>query len=402
LRTVDVGLNLFNWNLPAVTVGAITILTILVLKSTRLGSLGLVVAVVLGSLTAVLLDVWVREPVVLLRDLVAVPSALPLPVLPRLDDVLFVALPAVSLAFVALVQGAAVSAAVPAADGKPANASRDLIGQGAGNILSGLFRGMPVGGSMSGSSLVAKAGARTRLVYIIAGMVMAAIILLASDLVAFIAMPALAGLLIYVGITSVAPGRIYSVVKTGPLPTAVMFVTFFLTLIIPLQFAVLVGVGLGLILFVAQQSNRVRVRQVHISDDGRMRESDPPPRIAADEVVILQPYGSLFFGSAPKVERQLPAVGRESANAVVIVRLRGTEQIGLALVEVLRRYAHDLADAGSTLKVVVSADAVVRQMEAGGLLREIGESNLYRGTEWVGDALRHAHGDALTEIDQRQ
>jgi SulP family sulfate permease len=402
LRTVDVGLNLFNWNLPAVTVGAITILTILVLKSTRLGSLGLVVAVVLGSLTAVLLDVWVREPVVLLRDLVAVPSALPLPVLPRLDDVFFVALPAVSLAFVALVQGAAVSAAVPAADGKPANASRDLIGQGAGNILSGLFRGMPVGGSMSGSSLVAKAGARTRLVYIIAGIVMAAIILLASDLVAFIAMPALAGLLIYVGITSVAPGRIYSVVKTGPLPTAVMFVTFFLTLIIPLQFAVLVGVGLGLILFVAQQSNRVRVRQVHISDDGRMRESDPPPRIAADEVVILQPYGSLFFGSAPKVERQLPAVGRESANAVVIVRLRGTEQIGLALVEVLRRYAHDLADAGSTLKVVVSADAVVRQMEAGGLLREIGESNLYRGTEWVGDALRHAHGDALTEIDQRQ
>lgn len=402
LRTVDVGLNLFNWNLPAVTVGAITILTILVLKSTRLRSLGLVVAVVLGSLTAVLLDVWVREPVVLLRDLVAVPSALPLPVLPRLDDVLFVALPAVSLAFVALVQGAAVSAAVPAADGKPANASRDLIGQGAGNILSGLFRGMPVGGSMSGSSLVAKAGARTRLVYIIAGTVMAAIILLASDLVAFIAMPALAGLLIYVGITSVAPGRIYSVVKTGPLPTAVMFVTFFLTLIIPLQFAVLVGVGLGLILFVAQQSNRVRVRQVHISDDGRMRESDPPPRIAADEVVILQPYGSLFFGSAPKVERQLPAVGRESANAVVIVRLRGTEQIGLALVEVLRRYAHDLADAGSTLKVVVSADAVVRQMEAGGLLREIGESNLYRGTEWVGDALRHAHGDALAEIDQRQ
>lgn len=402
LRTVDVGLNLFNWNLPAVTVGAITILTILVLKSTRLRSLGLVVAVVLGSLTAVLLDVWVREPVVLLRDLVAVPSAFPLPVLPRLDDVLFVALPAVSLAFVALVQGAAVSAAVPAADGKPANASRDLIGQGAGNILSGLFRGMPVGGSMSGSSLVAKAGARTRLVYIIAGTVMAAIILLASDLVAFIAMPALAGLLIYVGITSVAPGRIYSVVKTGPLPTAVMFVTFFLTLIIPLQFAVLVGVGLGLILFVAQQSNRVRVRQVHISDDGRMRESDPPPRIAADEVVILQPYGSLFFGSAPKVERQLPAVGRESANAVVIVRLRGTEQIGLALVEVLRRYAHDLADAGSTLKVVVSADAVVRQMEAGGLLREIGESNLYRGTEWVGDALRHAHGDALAEIDQRQ
>ena len=124
-------------------------------------------------------------------------------------------------------------------------------------------------------------GAKTRLVFIVAGGVMSLLVLFASDLVSYVAMPALAGLLIVIGIGAIKPSRIYSVVKSGPLPTAIMGVTFGLTLVIPLQYAVLVGVGMGIILFVAQQSNRVRVRQVHVLDDGRIRESDPPPAIGA-------------------------------------------------------------------------------------------------------------------------
>ena len=108
---------------------------------------------------------------------------------------------------------------------------------------------------------------------------MAMLILVASDLVSYIAMPALAGLLIVIGIGAIKPSRVYSVIKSGPLPTAIMAVTFGLTLVIPLQFAVLVGVGLGIILFVAQQSNHVRVRQVHVLEGGRMREIEP----AADD-----------------------------------------------------------------------------------------------------------------------
>ncbi len=399
-KTIDTALNMFQWSIAAVLVGSLTILVIALLQHTRIGPLGLVVAVVLGSLSAVLLNLWGSRPVVVLNDLVEVPAALPLPVLPSIDDLFFVALPAVSLAFVAMVQGAAVSAGVPTPDGKPANASRDFIAQGAGNILSGLFRGMPVGGSMSGSSLVVQAGARTRLVYFVAGTVTALVILFASDLVAYIAMPALAGLLIYVGVTAVKPSRIYSVFKTGPLPAAIMVVTFLLTLVVPLQFAVLAGVGLGIILFVAQQSNRVRVRQVHLGGDGRMRESEPPRVIPADDVVVLQPYGSLFFASAPTVENQLPVVNADSRNSVVIVRLRGTDQIGLALVEVLLRYAAALRVADSSMKIVVSEELVMTQMAAGGLLAEIGERNIYRGTEWVGETLRQAYNDAREELER--
>lgn len=398
VKTIDLILHVSQWSIPAVVVGAITVLAIVVLQPTRVGSLSLVVAVVLGSIGAWLLNLWVAAPVVVLDDIVDVPRGLPAPVLPSLDDIAYLAIPAVSLAFVGLVQGAGVSAGIPTPDGKPADASRDFIGQGVGNVIAGLFRGMPVGGSMSASALVVAAGARTRWSLVFAGGVMALVILLASGLVAFVAMPALAALLIVVGISAIKPSRVFSVIKSGVLQTTIMAVTFVLTLIIPLQFAVLVGVGLGIVMFVAQQSNRVRLRQVHITDDGRLRESDPPASVRPGEVLVLQPYGSLFFASAPTFERQLPRIGADSRRAVVIVRLRGTDEVGLAFIEVLRRYAHDLASADASLKIVASEKRVIHQLIAGGLVDDIGEANLYRGGEWVSETLRRAYADAREEI----
>lgn len=397
-KLVDLLLHIPQWSAAAVAVGLVAIGLIYLFRLTPVGSLGLVIAVVIGSGFAALLNVWVAEPVVLLDDVVDVPNGLPAPVLPNVDDVLFLLLPALSLAFVGLVQGAAVSAGLPTADGRPADSSRDFVGQGAGNLVAGIFQGMPVGGSMSGSSLIVQAGAKTRLAFVFAGIVMTLVIFFASDLVSYIAMPALAGLLIVVGIGAVKPSRIYSVVKSGPLPTAIMAVTFGLTLVIPLQYAVLVGVGLGIILFVAQQSNRVRVRQVHVLEQGRMRESAPPARIEAGQVVVLQPYGSLFFASAPVFDSQLPTVDEGSRGATVIIRLRGTDQIGLSLIEVLRRFAGELRAVEGALVLVISEKLVYDQVVASGLRDELGAANVYRSTEWVGETVRQAYADALARI----
>lgn len=395
-KLVDLLLHIPQWSAAAVAVGLVAIGLIYLFRLTPVGSLGLVIAVVIGSGFAALLNVWVAEPVVLLDDVVDVPNGLPAPVLPNVDDVLFLLLPALSLAFVGLVQGAAVSAGLPTADGRPADSSRDFVGQGAGNLVAGIFQGMPVGGSMSGSSLIVQAGAKTRLAFVFAGIVMTLVVFFASDLVSYIAMPALAGLLIVVGIGAVKPSRIYSVVKSGPLPTAIMAVTFGLTLVIPLQYAVLVGVGLGIILFVAQQSNRVRVRQVHVLEQGRMRESAPPARIEAGQVVVLQPYGSLFFASAPVFDSQLPTVDEGSRGATVIIRLRGTDQIGLSLIEVLRRFAGELRAVEGALVLVISEKLVYDQVVASGLRDELGAANVYRSTEWVGETVRQAYADALS------
>ena len=163
VKTFDLLAHMPRWSWASVSIGLLVIALILLFRRTPVGSLGLVVAVVLGSALAVLLNQWVEPSIVLLRDVVDVPRGLPAPVLPNIEDVAFLLVPAISLAFVGVIQGSAVSAGLPTADGKPADGSRDFLGQGAGNIAAGIFQGMPVGGSMSGSSLIVAAGAKTRL-----------------------------------------------------------------------------------------------------------------------------------------------------------------------------------------------------------------------------------------------
>jgi SulP family sulfate permease len=394
LRAIDTVTHFWLFDIPTVIVGAVTIALIVLLTRTRLGSFGLVIAIVVGSALAALFTMVFGLDVLTVADIAEVPSGLPGPVLPSLDDIAFLAIPALSLAFVGLVQGAAVSAAVPNPDGKPADSSRDFIGQGAGNVVAGLFQGMPVGGSMSASSLILAAGARTRLALFIAASVMAFVVLVASGIVSLVAMPALAALLIVIGVQTIKPARVLAVVKTGALQTTVMAVTFVLTLIIPLQFAVLVGVGLGVILFVAQQSNRLRVRQLEFSADDRVREVDPVATLPPHAVVVLQPYGNLFFASAPVFEAQLPKVEDDSRGSVVIVRLRGIDEIGLSLIAVLGRYLDDLERHDSTLWLTVTSDRVLGQLRAGGLLDRLGTERVYQGTEWLGEASRRAHADA--------
>lgn len=257
---------------------------------------------------------------------------------------------------------------------------------------------MPVGGSMSASALIVAAGAKTRFALLVAGGVMAIVIVAGSQLVAYAAMPALAGLLIVVGFGSIKPSRVYSVWRTGAVQTSIMLVTFIGTLIIPLQFAVLMGVGLGIVMFVVQQSNRIRVVAVQLVEN-RMKETAPPKTLPGNQVTILQPYGSLFFASAPGFEQQLPDVTPESENAQVVLRLRGTDQLGLALFDVLKRYASDLAKVGGQLRLVVSNNAIIEQLEREAMDTHPGVAKIYHGSEWIGEQLRVASADASQELD---
>ena len=162
-RTLDLAVNFWKVDVPTLTVGVITIALIVLLQRTKLGALGLVVAVFAGSAVAAVFDLFGKD-VLLVRDLVDVPQSLPMITMPVIRDVPALIIPAFSLVFVGLVQGAGVSAGFPNEDGSPQDESQDFIGQGAGNIAAGLFQGMPVGGSMSASSLVACQPARRRAV----------------------------------------------------------------------------------------------------------------------------------------------------------------------------------------------------------------------------------------------
>jgi sulfate permease, SulP family len=237
-RDTIVHLGQLRWE--SVAIGVLTIALIVALGHTRVGSLGMVVAVIVGSALVTLLGL---TGVTTLKDLGVVPNALPTPVVPSLRLMPELLVPAFSLAFVGLVQGAGVSSNFLNPDGQPPDGSRDFIGQGVANLACGFLRGMPVGGSVSATSINVNAGARSRQSLVIAGIVMAVVVLTLGDLASDIAMPALAGLLMLIGFRTIKPGDLVAIWRIGPVQRTVMSVTFVLTNLIPLQFAVLVGVG---------------------------------------------------------------------------------------------------------------------------------------------------------------
>jgi SulP family sulfate permease len=149
VRAFDLLLHPFDVHLATLTVGVVAIVLILVLERSKLGALGMVVAVFLASGMVALFN-W---EVLLLSDIAEIPGGLPGISLPKLSYIPSLILPAASLAFVGLVQGAGISASFPNPDGEYPDDSQDFVGQGVGNIVAGLFQGMPVGGSMSASSL---------------------------------------------------------------------------------------------------------------------------------------------------------------------------------------------------------------------------------------------------------
>ena len=342
------------------------------------------------------------DGVATLRDLGVVADTLPRPELPLLRAVPALIVPAVSLAFVGLVQGAGISANFPNPDGTYPDASRDFVGQGAANVASGFFQGMPVGGSVSATSLNKEAGAKSRQSLLFAAIVMAVVIVLFGNAVGYVAMPALAGLLMLVGYRSIKPGDLQSVWRTGVVQKAVLAVTFVLTLVVPLQYAVLLGVGLSVVLHVVRQSNQVTVRRRVIDPDGHLVEVDPPAELPAHEVVVLQPYGSLFFAAAPVFEATLPAVGEASTNSVVILRLRGRSDLGTTFMDVLHRYAVALAGADSKLVIVSASDRIIEQLSVTGITEVIGDDNVYPGDERVGATVKRAYADAEAWVEARR
>ena len=375
----------------SVAVGVATIALIVALERTRVGSIGLVVAVIATSALAALLG-WTT--VATLNDLGVSLQGLPPLTLPSVDLAPELLVPAASLAFVGLVQGAGISAMYGRADGQRVDASRDFIGQGAANAACSVTGGMPVGGSASASAINAAAGARTRRAPMIAAVVMAAVVMLFGSAVGYLAMPALAGLLILVGFRTIKPADIQAVWKAGVVQRTVLGVTFALTMLVPLQYAVLVGVGVSVVLHVVQQSNKVVIKQRVTTETGDVLEVDPVAVVPPRGIVVLQPYGSLFFASAPVFEAALPRVEASSRRSVVILRLRGHTDLGTTFVDVLARYAAELDAVGSRL-VIVSVDRkVLPQLRAGGVLEVIGADSVIAGDARVGAGVARARAEA--------
>jgi sulfate permease, SulP family len=390
-QTLNLLVNLDQVNLLSLAMSALTLILALTLPRTKLGNFGRLVAIIVPSVLAALLHL---DSVVVVRDVGDIPGGIPTPHLPLFSDISFDVLTgALAVAVIILVQGAGVSQSVPNPDGSRRSMSRDFIGQGAANVASGFFRGLPVGGSLSTTALTVISGARTRWAAVFAGLWMALLVVVFPGLVSYVAMPALGVLLILASVSTIKPSEALSIWNTGWQSRLAVVTTFLSTLFLPIQAAVGFGVVLSALLYVNKSSTDVSVVELVKRPDERIKERKPAKQLPDNKVTVLDVYGHLFYAGARTLERLLPTP-EGAQNPVVILRLRGRNNLGATLVEVLANYADKLQEANGRLYLTGISEGAYEQVVRTGKLRLTGPVRVYEATPIRGQSTREAHADA--------
>jgi SulP family sulfate permease len=371
-------------------VAAVTVAGVVGLERTRLRTIAMLLPLIAVTVAVPLLG-W--RSVELVGPL---PQSRPFPQLPSLALAAPLALPALGLAIISLVQSAGVGENSPNPDGSYGDPSRDFVGQGVANLIGGLFRALPVGGSLSGTALTINSGAHSRWANIFAGVLVAAATMALAGVVSRIPLASLAGLLLLAGARAIDRARVMLVLRTGWAAAGVMLVTLVATLALPLHFAVLVGVGVSIVGYVWRAVDRVSLREIVMV--GGMPEERPAPRaLASRDVTVLLPYGSMFFAGAHSLGEVLPDV-TDTESPIVLLLLRGRKDLGSTFIRIMIRYATAVRARQGRLMLVGVNDHVVRQLRRTGALAVIGAQNVFPTTPRHGEALLLAREAALARL----
>jgi SulP family sulfate permease len=274
-----------------------------------------------------------------------------------------------------LVQATGVSQAYANPDGKYPDPDGDFKGQGLANIVASLFKGLPLGGSVSGTALVVGAGAQSRWANIFTGLFVALGVLLFAGLIEKLPMACLAGILIYAGYQSIKPAEIRQVWNTNALARFVMLLTLVATLFLPVQQAIILGVVIQVFIYIFQAAERMTIMELIPTADGDFKEQPVPPQLSSHQVTMLLPYGSLFFAAARDFEEEAPSAD-ETTRAAVVIILRGRQKLGSTAIGVFERYAQTLQQNGGQLFLADVSEPVRAQLERTGTLVVIGEQNI--------------------------
>ena len=388
-KALDVILNPGSIDLPSLLVGLGAMAILVVLARTPLSSYSSIIALIIPTLLTL-----GAETIARVEDVGDIPRGFPVPALPQLGLITpTIIVTALAIAAIVLVQGAGVAESAPNRDRSRSDPDQDFIAQGAGNLASGFFQGMPVGGSVGQTALNISAGAVDRWASIFSGIWMLVILVAFSGVVGVVAMPTLAAVLIVAAVGSLRVGQIQSIMRTGPNSQIALVSTFLATLFLPITAAVGVGVVLSLMLQLNQEAIDLKVVEWVPRADGGFEERPAPLVLPSHAVTILHTYGSLFYAGARTLQARLPQVG-ESMEPVVILRIRGRSMLGATAFEVITDYSERLVGAGGRLYLSGVEPSVVRQFERTGHVTTEGLLRVIEATPHVEESTRAALGEA--------
>ena len=283
---------------------------------------------------------------------------------------------AMALGLLGLMEAYSIGTAIGAKTGHRVNPNQELVGQGLANFASGFFQCIAGSGSFTRSALNHYAGAATAVSGIFNAGFVAAIVLLLAPWAHYVPMAALAGILFVIAWQLIDWHYLRRSLRASPPDAAVCLVTFAATLLLPLSYAVFIGVFLNLALYV-RQTSRLHVAEMLQPPGGPFIECPLHDRAGEKPVVFLQVEGELFFGLADELQDRLAQLFNSPAR-VVVFRLKRTHSIDTTVLHVLERFVRQMQSRNRHVVLCGLRPELMRVVKAYGLLDLLGRENVFK------------------------
>lgn len=261
----------------------------------------------------------------------------------------------------------------------------ELIGQGLGNIFSGLFGGIPATGAIARTAANVRNGGRTPIAGIVHCITLTVILLVLMPLAALIPMTTLAAVLLVVAANMADWTSFFRLCKTAPKSDIIVLVaTFFLTVFFDLVVAIEIGVVLAALLFMKRMAETADIKAWKYTDSSDITPGEAEKlRDIPHSISVFEICGPMFFAAAD----QILNINSSHHTKVVVIRMRSVPAIDASAMKSL----HELADRAKKKNITLIFSHVNEQpmkvMTKDGFVDLIGKENFHAN---IVDALDYA------------
>jgi SulP family sulfate permease len=274
----------------------------------------LIVALLAGSFLGILLNYLFGHAVTAIQTVGALPQTLPPLSAPdfSLDTIKNLAPAALAMTLFALTEAVSIGRAIGIRSGQLVDGNQEFIGQGLSNIAGSFFSAYVATGSFNRSSLNYQAGAKTPMSAMIAGTLEIFIVLAVAPLVAYLPNAAMAGILFIVAWGLIDIPAIKHILGSTNSERSIFAVTFLAALFLDLEFAILAGILLSLVLYLMRASRpRIVTRIPDPNLPNRKFSSEGGHLKECPQLHIMRIDGSLFFGSVAYIREKFAKLDQQ-------------------------------------------------------------------------------------------
>ncbi len=214
---------------------------------------------------------------------------------------------ALAVSMLGLAEAVSIARSVSSLAHQRINNNQEFIGQGLSNVMGCFFSAYASSGSFTRTGVNYAAGARTPLSAIISALLLMLIVLLMGGLTAYLPFPAMAGVIMLVAWNLADIKQIRRILRTGSGEPLIFGVTLAVTLFVKLEFALVAGVALSLLIYLHRTTHPHFIPMLPVCINGYRhiirREARTLPE--CPQLKLLRLEGSLFFGAAEHVAEEL-------------------------------------------------------------------------------------------------